>query len=120
MFRDLSQSLLRPTSNDTVGNGYAIGGVVCPIVRNECAVRRNSATHPKICASCGHAIGSKIQNVGERQRVGVGVNHVKICVESQNAVGSEEVGWTLHYPIGVGHDGAIGLGICHKSRMARS
>ncbi len=112
MFRDLSQSLLRPASNDAIRDSYAIGIGSS----NESNVGGNPASKPKVGSGRRHAIGSESQNVGERQRVGVGVNHVKICVESQDAVGGEEVGWTLHHPISVGHNGAIGLGICQKSR----
>ncbi len=82
MFRDLSQSLLRPTSYDSVGDSDAIGVGSS----NESNVGGNSASKPKVGPSCRNTVGSESQNVGERQRIGVGVNHVCVSVEGQDAV----------------------------------
>ena len=88
MFWDLSQNLLRPASDDTVGNSHAIG-VGIEVYKSD--VGGEASTDSKISASRRHTVGSEPQDVGECQRVGVGVNHVCVSVEGQNAVGGDKL-----------------------------
>jgi hypothetical protein len=111
LFWDLSQNLLRPASDDTVGNSHAIG-VGIEVYKSD--VGGEASTDSKISASRRHTVGSEPQDVGECQRVGVGVNHVCVSVEGQNAVGGEEVGRPLDNAITINHNRRkVGLG---KSR----
>jgi hypothetical protein len=102
-------SLLCPASNNTIGDRYCIG-VGCGV--NESYVCGDPASQLKISANCRYDICVESQNIGECQRVGIGINHTAISVECQNSIDRKEVGWPLNNLIAVHHDGAeVGLAV---------
>jgi hypothetical protein len=100
-------SLLCPASNNTIGDGYCIG-VGCGV--NESDVCGNPATQLKIGANSRYDICIESQDVGERQCIGICVNHIAVGIKCQNSIDRKEVSWSLDNLITIHHDGAeVGL-----------
>jgi hypothetical protein len=100
-------SLLCPASNNTIGDGYCIG-VGCGV--NEGYVGGDSASQLEISANRCYDICVESQDIGECQRVGIGINHAAIGIKCQNSINQKEVGWPLYNTITIHHDGAeVGL-----------